>query len=222
MCIICHQVIRYSEKGRSAIQCPNGNVMHQDPCLKQWFITGKHPTCPFCREPFIDSIQEYFEQLMQEIAENEQDGTTQITPEEGEATAEVVANLQAREELLARVQDLIEQSKLDAATNVLFDYQDKNPNDPEISYLLGMVFFIQQKFGLSVNHLMKAVKIEYKFPMAFYYLAKSFLELEMPEKAIWAAERALVNFGRKIPNRVIFAKIWQLKNFRRPNCHLFL
>jgi len=205
-CIVCHQPIRPGEEGQESEECPNGHALHRDPCLKQWFATGKHPTCPFCREPYAAPIQEFFQQLLSDL-EASGESSVEVVPELDEQAAASINALKEREELIDRVTSLIEQGKLDAAANVLFDFQDnKSPNDPEIAYLLGMVFFLQQKYGLAVNHLMKAVKIEFKMPMAFYYLAKCFLELDMPEKAVWAAERAIVHFGPEESEARTFCK----------------
>jgi tetratricopeptide (TPR) repeat protein len=194
-CIVCHQVIRPGEQGQVIIECPNGHPVHQDPCLKQWFITGRHPSCPFCREPYSPAIQEIYQQILEE-SETAANSRSESDVDMDDALAATMLSLKEREDLITRVSNLIEQGKTDAAANVLFDYQDnKDKNDPEVAYLLGMVFFLQKKYGLAVNHLMNAVKIDFKMPMAFYYLARCFLELDMREKAVWAAERAIAHFG---------------------------
>jgi tetratricopeptide (TPR) repeat protein len=194
-CIVCHLPVRSGEEGQQSVECPNGHPVHLEPCLKQWFITGKHPTCPFCREPYAPAIQDLYQKYIEESETAKNDAAS---PDGfmDDALAATMQALTEREDLLTRVSNLIQQGKLDGAANVLFDYQDnKDKNDPEVAYLLGMVFFLQQKYGLAVNHLMNAVKIDFKMPMAFYYLARCFLELEMPEKAVWAAERAITHFG---------------------------
>ncbi len=187
-CIVCHKSLQDSPV---FIECPNGHAIHNEPCLKQWFITGKERVCPFCREPYHANVQKFYDECQKERKLCEQKAA------EMKLSAQACIDPAAKEkaEILQRVRNLIDQKKFDPALNLLFDSQERFPNDPEIAFQLGHTFFIQKKYGLAVNHLMKAVKIEFKQPMAFYLLARSFFELEMPDKAAWAAERALVNLG---------------------------
>ncbi len=187
-CIVCHKSLQDSHP---FIECPNGHPIHRDPCLKQWFMTGKEPLCPFCREPYRAEVQKFYTECQKERNLWEQKAA------EMKLSAQARVDLAAKEkgEILQRVQNLINQNKFDPALNLLFDTQEKYPNDPEIAFQLGNAFFIQQKYGLAVNHLMKVVKIDFKQPTAFYLLARSFLALEMPDKAAWAAERALAHLG---------------------------
>ncbi len=187
-CIVCH---KSAQDSNPFIECPNGHPVHRDPCLKQWFMTGKEPLCPFCREPYHANVQKFYDDCIQERKKCEQKA---IEEQAAARSCSDPATIDKRD-IFPRVQNLINQKKFDPALNLLFDTQEKYPNDPEIAFQLGNTFFVQQKYGLAVNHLMKAIKIEYKQPAAFYLLARSFLALEMPDKAAWAAERALAHMG---------------------------
>ncbi|OLS15301.1 MAG: hypothetical protein RBG13Loki_1082 [Promethearchaeota archaeon CR_4] len=187
-CIVCHKPL---QDAPPVVECPNGHPVHRDPCLKQWFMTGKEPQCPFCRERYPTNVQKFFDECQKERKVREQKAAEKHAAEQ----AKVNPAVKEKREVFQRVQNLRAQQKYDAALNLLFDIQEKYPNDPEISFQIGNTFFIQQKYGLAVNHLMKAVKIEFKQPTAFYLLTRSFMALEMPEKAAWAAERALVHLG---------------------------
>jgi len=187
-CIVCHQPIQESHP---FIECPNGHPVHNDPCLKQWFMTSKEYKCPFCLEPYPANVQKFYDDCQKERQVRERKALeTQV-----KAQARVDPAVKEKGEIFQRVQYLLAQKKFDPALNLLFDTQAKYPNDPEIAFQLGNTFFIQQKYGLAVYHLMKAVKIDYKQPTAFYLLARSFSALELPDKAVWAAERALVYLG---------------------------
>ncbi len=187
-CIVCHKP---AQDSHLSFECPNGHAVHRDPCLKQWFLTGKEPICPFCREPYHANVQKFFCECQKELKLLEQKTLEMMTAE----CKYTDPKIQEREDIIRRVQNLIHQKKFEPALNLLFDSQKKYPNNPEITFQLGNTFFIQQKYDLAVSHLMKAVKIDYKQPLAFYLLARSFLALDMPDKAAWAAERALVHLG---------------------------
>jgi tetratricopeptide (TPR) repeat protein len=184
-CIVCHK----PQDSKPFIECPNGHPVHRDPCLKQWFVTGKEPICPFCREPYNMNLQKFFDECQKERLMAEQKALSM------KIAARVDPAAREKVEIVQRAQNLINQKKFDPALNLLFDTQKKHPDDPEIAFQLGNIFFLQQKYGLAVNHLMKTVKIDFKQPTAFYLLARCFLSLEMPDKAAWAAERALVYLG---------------------------
>jgi tetratricopeptide (TPR) repeat protein len=151
-------------------------------------MTSKECKCPFCLEPYPATVQKFYDDCQKERQVREQKALeTQVARQ-----TRIDPAVKEKGDIFQRVHKLIAQKKYDPALNLLFDIQAKYPNDPEIAFQLGNTFFIQQKYGLAVYHLMKAVKIDYKQPMAFYLLTRSFLELDLPDKAIWAAERALV------------------------------
>ncbi len=187
-CIVCHKSL---QDAHAFIECPNGHAIHNDPCLKQWFITGKEPVCPFCREPYRANVQKFYDECQKERNMLEHKALEMKTA----ALDYVDPTTKDRGDIIQRAQNLRDQKKFESALNLLFDGQKKYPNDPKIAFQLGNTFFAQQKYGMAVSHLMKAVKIDFKQPIAFYMLARSFLSLEMPDKAAWAAERALVHLA---------------------------
>ena len=185
-CIVCHKAVQDSE---AFFECPNGHIIHKEPCLKQWFLTGNEPLCPFCREPYQTFIQIFYNECQKERKIIEQ----KLLDKQKAESLRVDSTIKERSDILLRAQNLINQQKFESALNLLFDSQAKFPNDPQIAFLLGNTFFLQQKYGLAINHLMKAIKIDFKQPNAFYLLARCFLALDMPDKAAWAAERALIH-----------------------------
>jgi TolA-binding protein len=194
------------------MECPNGHAVHPDPCLKQWFLTGKESQCPACREPYQGRPQKFFVECQKERELSEQKAKEM----QRAAQASGDPATKEKEKVFQRVSSLVRQEQYESAINLLFDAQEKYPNDPNIAFLLGQTFFVQQKYGLAVNQLMKAVKIDFKQPMAFYYLTRCFIELDMHDKAIWAAERALVHFGTQTSEYREFCKNVAAQRFNPP------
>ncbi len=85
-----------------------------------------------------------------------------------------------------------------AALNIFWDLADtleKTPKHP--GYLqtllhIGMINYATGNFAVAVSQLMKLVKIDFKYPLGFYYLGLCYEKIGLPDKAKWAYERSLV------------------------------
>ena len=56
---------------------------------------------------------------------------------------------------------------------------------------------------------MKLVKIDYQYPLGFYFLGRTYEQLKMPGNMIWAFERAIKNLSHLAESNPRFAKYYQ-------------
>jgi tetratricopeptide (TPR) repeat protein len=67
----------------------------------------------------------------------------------------------------------------------------KSPVNVKALMELALIYQANKQPMLAVTQLMKIVKIEFKYPLAFYYMGICYDDMEIPDKAKWAYDRAL-------------------------------
>ncbi len=113
-----------------------------------------------------------------------------LTPDEPHDEKEVAECIVVIDKL-NRAKKLLLEQKFTASLNILFDVLDHDdPNNEDAKFLLGKVYFLSGRFDLSINTLMRLVKKYYNYPLAFYYLGKSFESVGLDDKALWAYQRS--------------------------------
>jgi len=200
-CVICHGPIDLSNFGREQVTknfvgCPNGHLVHYE-CLKKWI---PHSTkCPVCAEPYdthvIDVFSDYLEQLEKDRKEAEE--------RERQFQAKKEQMLQAQKETpeynekISKVEKLIAQASYKEALNLLWDIKDSNkfsqkdPRHTKILFYLAYSYYKITRNAQAIQQLMKLVKIDFNYPLAFYYLGLNYEEMGMLDKVKWAYDRSL-------------------------------
>jgi len=206
-CVICHGPIDLSNFGREQVTknfvgCPNGHLCHYD-CLKKWIPHSSN--CPVCHEKYdthvINVFSEHLEQLEKDRIEAEK--------REQELQAKKEKLMQASQEddpeyleKFEPVEKLITQTKYMEALNILWDlidiykFSNRDPRYPKVLYNLSYTYFKLKKYAQSIQQLMKLVKIDFNYPLAFYYLGLNYEEMGLLDKVKWAYERSLLQIEK--------------------------
>lgn len=196
-CNICHMMINLDLKGeidglnenKNYVKCTSGHVVHIEPCLANWILSSDK--CPVCNNEYNQSILSKFETLIQEYKEREQRKIQEKQMASKTSTNQTDERAQAIQEKLQRAQKLIDEERYVPSLNILFDILDNDdPKSDNAFFLIGKAHFYLGRFDLAVSNLMRLVKIKFDYPLAFYYLGKSFENLGLAEKAKWAYERS--------------------------------
>jgi tetratricopeptide (TPR) repeat protein len=155
-----------------------------------WLLNSE--SCPLCNQRYSEDILKKFSR------ESQLDNA--LPPEEPHNKEEIEECMIIIDKL-NRAKKLLLEQKFNASLNILFDILDHDdPNCAEAKFLLGKVYFLSGRFDLSVNTLMRLVKRNYEYPLAFYYLGKNFESLGLIDKALWAYQRSQQNL-KKILNQ---------------------
>ena len=206
-CVICHGPIDLSNFGREQVTknfvgCPNGHLCHYE-CLKKWIIHSSN--CPVCHEEYdthvINVFNDYLEQLEKDRKEAE------IQERELQAKKEKIKQASQEEdpeylEKFERVEKLISQSKYMEALNLLWDINDvykftnRDPRYPKVLFHLSYLYFKLKKHAQAIQQLMKLVKIDFNYPLAFYYLGLNYEEMGLLDKVKWAYDRSLLQIEK--------------------------
>ena len=206
-CVICHGPIDLSNFGREQVTknfvgCPNGHLCHYD-CLKKWIINSSN--CPVCAEPYdtkvINIFNEYLEQLEKDCKGAE------IREGELQAKKDKLKQASQKEvpeylEKFERIEKLISQSKYMEALNLLWDIIDiykfklKDPHYPKVLFFLSYIYYKLKKYGQAIQQLMKLIKIDFNYPLAFYYLGLNYEEMGLLDKVKWAYDRSLLQIEK--------------------------
>lgn len=206
-CCICHGPIDLSHFGREHVTknfvgCPNGHLVHYE-CLKKWI---SHSTkCPLCFEEYdthvISVFNEYLEQLEKDRIEAEK------REQELQAKKEKMKQASQEEdpeylEKFERMEKLISIEKYTEALNLLWDmidiykFANRDPRYPKILFFLAYTFYKLKKHGQAIQQLMKLVKINFNYPLAFYYLGLNYEEMGLLDKVKWAYDRSLLQIEK--------------------------
>jgi len=70
------------------------------------------------------------------------------------------------------------------------------PKDPVLNYYLGMTLFKQEHYPAASVYLERAIDLEASFPEPFLWLARTFLQLNEPERAGKIVQSGLAQFPR--------------------------
>ena len=186
-CIVCHTKILVDSSDNKEdvnyVACGNGHYLHKEPCLKMWLLTSE--TCPVCNT-------KYPEETLKKHAKKSQIDDI-LTPDEPHNEQEIEECMVIIDKL-NRAKKLLLEQKFTASLNIIFDVLDHDdPNNVDAKFLLGKVYFHNGRFDLSINTLMRLVKRNYDYPLAFYYLGKSFESIGLDDKALWAYQRSYEN-----------------------------
>ena len=209
-CLICHVKIfldpSNEKQGLNELKgygnCVNGHTVHLE-CLKKWIAHSDK--CPMCNSIYPPILSSRFSVIINEENLRKEE-------KEKEKKLEEIAISAALEEVkqqkndgirdkINRAKILIDSGKFKPALNILFDILDHDdPQNIEAKFLIGKTHYLNNKFDLAVSNLMKLVKTKFDFPLAFYYLGKSFESINLKPKAKWAYERSLNNLEKLITN----------------------
>jgi len=186
-CIICHENIEIEESSSiKSYTCPNGHQVHRK-CLEDWLVHSQ--VCPLCAEKYdsntISEFTEYFDKI-KEQKEQEKQIKADIELEN------VISNIADDIILLEKLElprKLIKQKEFKKALEKLFALIDDNSQNMDVLFLIGKTFYLDKQYALAVNHLMKLIKKDFKYPQGFYYLGKTYQALGLNDKAKWAFDR---------------------------------
>lgn len=165
------------------LTCGSGHYIHIEPCLKMWLLTSE--SCPVCNTKYAsDDLEKYSKKSQIDDI---------LAPDEPHNEEEVEECLVIIDKL-NRAKKLLLEQKFPASLNIIFDVLDHDdPNNPDAKFLLGKAYFLSGRIDLSINTLMRLVKKDYNYPLAFYYLGKNFESIGLDDKALWAYERSQQN-----------------------------
>ena len=203
-CVICYRPIAITHFGsgmiieREYVGCINGHLVHRD-CLKQWLL--QNVTCPVCHVPYDTNIISIFNEYLDQAKKDAQ---------EAELHRQELAERQAEEKRQQALQmdpvveqkftlsnELKKQKDFDGALKILWDIVDNNikseksPENLKALMEISVIYIMIEKHALAVKQLMKIVKIDYKYPLGFYYLGICYEQIGLPDKARWAYERGM-------------------------------
>ncbi|MCP4760556.1 MAG: hypothetical protein GY870_02170 [archaeon] len=212
-CVICYQEVSVNSSGEinpanhineaaNYTKCPNSHPVHLEPCLKQWLLSADK--CPVCNTAYHPDVLAMFKGFIDAAkAEEEHKKQEEIAAAERE-TQQMFERDPVIEDKLIRANRLIESRNFSSALNILFDVLDNDDSkNRDAMFLIGKAHFHNNKFDLAVSNLMKLVKIEFSYPLGFYYLGKSFESIGLGEKAKWAYDRSISNLSKLVtdPNQ---------------------
>ncbi len=200
-CVICHQPIDLSKFGESEIilenkyvGCPNGHLVHTE-CLKDWMTQSDK--CPVCHEKYdihvINVFTDYLKQVEEDRKRKEKEA--KLKEEREKATKD---NFDPEnEKKFNKALVLIDKGKYKSAINILWDildeqkYTNKDPRYLKLLFHLGRGYYKMEKPTLAIRQLMKLVKLDFHYPLGFYYLGLSYEKVSLLDKAKWAYNRSL-------------------------------
>ncbi len=203
-CIICHKPIEFDTAEVETdpiltdrfIGCPNKHLAHID-CIKDWMLTSM--SCPVCSELFHIKIVNFFADYKAKVEEEKRQIELQKMEEE-KRQKELAERWDPEfEKCFGEALNLEESQDYTNAIKKLWNLHDKYAPNPKMNghkdllLELGRCYLLNKQYALANNQLMKLIKIDFNFPLAFYYLGLSYEYMNMKEKAIWAYERALLN-----------------------------
>jgi tetratricopeptide (TPR) repeat protein len=203
-CIICYEAIEYDESeissnpiiSNKAVVCPNNHFAHVE-CIKDWMLESM--SCPVCSELFDIRIVNFFSEYKATVEEQKKQNEALRIEEEKRRIEAAKRWDPEMEKEFANVLALEEQNNFAEAVKVLWDIHDKYAPNPkhkghkDILLELGRCYLLNKQYSLANNQLMKLIKLDFNFPLGFYYLGITYEMMKMGDKAIWAYERALRN-----------------------------
>ncbi|MHA1819678.1 MAG: hypothetical protein ACTSU2_04375 [Promethearchaeota archaeon] len=195
-CLICHGPIEINFHQETAglnlqgnyARCLNGHAVHLDPCLKNWIIHSEK--CPLCNGDYDPNVINYFKDYIEQVKKEQEikakaKEIAQSEPELDERKVKI-------KELLVLASELIKGGKYVEALDKLYEIIDNyDKKDLDALFLIGKANFLRGRYDLAINNFMKLVKMKFDYPLAFYYLGRSYLSLGLPDKTKWAYERGL-------------------------------
>ncbi|MHA1777552.1 MAG: hypothetical protein ACTSWC_12315 [Promethearchaeota archaeon] len=213
LCVICHAPINpkihashevannvnsNSSNEGDLVQCPNAHPVHRG-CLKLWIVHSD--LCPVCHEKYDPSVIASFNEFKQVYADQKQALKEREEMEQAQ---------REREELLKKMDPeftkkyneadkLMKSGQYNEALNAFWDILDKKYFPIKDQRMLrtilniGLIYYKLGKQAHAIKQFMKIVKIDYNYPLAFYFLGLCYDQLGAADKTKWALERALRN-----------------------------
>ncbi|MHA1618740.1 MAG: hypothetical protein ACTSVZ_05610 [Promethearchaeota archaeon] len=199
-CVICYSPITLddSDTNNVLIECLNDHPVHRN-CLKMWIVHSD--LCPVCSMPYSHEVLESFksfkdEQADQKVADAEREKQEKIKQEQEELLKKINPEFTQK---YNEADKLMKSKQYETALDKFWDIIDQKyfpPKDQRIlrtTLNIGLIYHRQGKHSQCIKQLMKIVKIDFNFPLAFYFLGLSYDQLGMQDKMKWALERALKN-----------------------------
>ncbi len=199
-CVICYTPITQNPSGgeEELIECLNDHPVHRN-CLSKWIVHSD--LCPVCSMPYSPNILASFQSFKEQHADQQ---TANIELKKQEQLK------REQEELLKKINPeftrkyneadkLMKSKQYETALEIFWDIIDQKyfpPQDQRIlrtSLNIGLIYHRQGKHPQCIKQLMKIVKIDFNFPLAFYFLGLSYDQMGMMDKMKWALDRALKN-----------------------------
>lgn len=198
--LIFHDSLHFNQRNNYG-KCLSDHFIHINPCLEQWILSSKN--CPVCSNQYPDSLLQEMEGFVKSTQEMEK---KQIEKEKAQIVFDqIVSDLKKQEqktEIIIKIdyaKHLISEGKFVESLRLLFEIVDNHdPGNKEVMFLIGKVRYLEERFDLSISNYMKLVKLDHDYPFAFYYLGKSYEQLGLKDKAIWAFERSINSFYKLI------------------------
>ncbi|MHA1728112.1 MAG: RING finger domain-containing protein [Promethearchaeota archaeon] len=195
-CIICYEKIEDLSDSQG---CLNDHFAHTQ-CLKNWLLHSNK--CPVCNIRYPKSVLTKFEDFIRKTMEMEEKKKEEKRMDL--ISSQIAAQLREEEahslitEKINNAKKFISEKKNTNALDILFSVLDNEaPKNSEAQFLIGKIRYLEGRFDLAISNLMKLVKIQYDFPMAFYYIGKSYENLGL-DKAKWAYDRSFKNLEKLI------------------------
>ncbi|MHA1563490.1 MAG: hypothetical protein ACTSPA_15390 [Promethearchaeota archaeon] len=206
-CVICHLPINLTQFGRQQVTknfvgCPNSHLCHYE-CLKKWIPHSSN--CPVCHEKYDTKVINVFSEHLGQLEKDRKEAEER--EREFQAKKEKLKQASQEEdpeylEKFERVEKLIAQVKYTEALNLVWDINDiykftnRDPRYSKILFFLSYIYFKMKKHAQSIQQLMKLVKIDFNYPLAFYYLGLNYEEMGLLDKVKWAYDRSLLQIEK--------------------------
>ncbi len=208
LCIICHMPLsaEYNNSTRKMTEgedlntilfCPNEHGTHRE-CLKHWIIHSSK--CPVCHEDYSPTILQSFEKYKQDLRKAQQKAEKK-RQEEIIAQNQKMADLPEYTAGYDVVKEHLQKREYERAVAQLWHiydqnlYLDKDAHTLKLIFQIGVTYFKMEKFALALKQFMKLVRIDYEYPLGFYFLGKTYEKMNMSGKMLWAYERSIRNLG---------------------------
>ncbi len=196
-CVICYSPISQNEN-EELIECLNDHPAHRS-CLQKWIVHSD--LCPVCSMPYSPEVLASFQTFKEEhadqkIADAEREKQEQLKQEQEELLKKINPDFTRK---YNEADKLMKSKQYEPALEIFWDIIDQKyfpPKDQRIlrtSLNIGLIYYRQGKHPQCIKQLMKIVKIDFSFPLAFYFLGLSYDQLGLTDKMIWALDRALTN-----------------------------
>ncbi|MHA1745178.1 MAG: hypothetical protein ACTSWW_04205 [Promethearchaeota archaeon] len=207
LCIICHSPVAVPVSstsnltlGLEYVSCPNLHYLHYD-CVKKWL--ERSDKCPVCHEQYdkgvLAEFESYVESQKKEKEEAKRRQNAQQKAQQEAKKREAQEESSEYVEIFQKALTYFEEDKFEATLDTLWALYDAEYYPKSDRRMLKVLFYISLtyysigKYAQSVQQLMNIAKIDFEYPLVFYYLGLCYLELEITDKTKWAFVRALNN-----------------------------
>ncbi|WP_457558275.1 hypothetical protein [Candidatus Harpocratesius sp.] len=205
LCVICHAPIIEQDLGESEnnfddelINCPNDHPVHRG-CLKMWIVHSN--LCPLCHEQYSEEVVASFDSFKKEFedqkqTEKEQAERERLKREREELLKEINPEFTKKyneADKLMKVKEFNKALKIfwEIIDNEYFPLKDQRMLRTTLN--IGLIYYKQGKHAQAIKQFMKIVKIDFNYPLAFYFLGLCYDQMGFADKTKWAFERALKN-----------------------------